>query len=103
MVLTLADFDCDEAVPEWLPSDKWDDVIAMSVLPGPLDSLCVQVAENADEWEAWYKTDMPENEPLPMKSEDAGYAASLMKITSVSLNRHGQVMGFCYYCICSFF
>ena len=47
MQLSLADFDSDDFIPGWLPPDKWEDLLAVSVLPGPLDSLCVQVSVGA--------------------------------------------------------
>ncbi|KAK3108743.1 hypothetical protein FSP39_014630 [Pinctada imbricata] len=40
MQLTLSDFDCKDPPPTWLPQEKWEDILALSVLPGPLDSLC---------------------------------------------------------------
>ncbi|XP_072048734.1 uncharacterized protein [Amphiura filiformis] len=67
MELSLADFDCDAPAPSFIADDKWDDILAMSVLPGPLDGLCVQIAEIPDAWESWYKADAPENEGLPLK------------------------------------
>ena len=67
MELTLADFDCEAPAPSFIPEDKWDDILAMSVLPGPLDGLCVQIAEKPDGWENWYKSNAPESEPLPVR------------------------------------
>ena len=70
--LSLADFDCppgEVAPPGWLPQDKWDDILAVSVLPGPLDSLCVNMAVNSDEWRVWYHSDLPENEPMPFRDQ----------------------------------
>ena len=68
MQLTLSDFECDDEPPTWLPGDKWDDIMAVSVLPGPLDSLCVQIAKNADTWQTWYTCDQPEPVDLPIKA-----------------------------------
>ena len=71
MQLSLADFDCDDAVPpSWLPADKWEDILAVSVLPGPLDSLCVHMARDADAWKNWYHSDKPEDELLPTPAKD---------------------------------
>ena len=69
MQLSLTDFDCLEDPPTWLPQEKWDDIMAVSVLPGTLDSLCVHIATNSDEWRAWYKSERPETEPIPMNVE----------------------------------
>lgn len=68
MQLTLNDFDCKDPPPKWLPQEKWEDILALSVLPGPLDSLCVHMAQNSDTWNSWYKSDYPEREPLPVAS-----------------------------------
>ncbi|XP_071959570.1 uncharacterized protein [Antedon mediterranea] len=69
MELTLNDFDCKAKPPSFLPEDKWEDMLALSVLPGPLDSMCVHVAEHPEAWEEWYKLATPEDEPLPMRPE----------------------------------
>eukprot|EP00105_Crassostrea_gigas_P044993 XP_019929141.1 PREDICTED: dynein beta chain, ciliary isoform X4 [Crassostrea gigas] len=68
MQLTLNDFDCKDPPPKWLPQEKWEDILALSVLPGPLDSLCVHMAQNSDTWKSWYTSDYPEREPLPVAS-----------------------------------
>ena len=66
MQLSLQDFECAEQVPGWLPPDKWDDIMAVSVLPGPLDSLCVHMAKNSDAWCKWYQHEQPDQLPLPL-------------------------------------
>ena len=68
MVLSLADFECSGSAPHWLPSDKWDDILAASVLPGPLDCVCVKFVEHSDEWKQWYELDSPEREPTPLET-----------------------------------
>lgn len=68
MQLTLDDFDCKDPPPTWLPQEKWEDILALSVLPGPLDSLCVHIAQNSESWKSWYKSEYPEREPLPLAS-----------------------------------
>ena len=67
MQLTLQDFECAEDVPTWLPADKWDDIMAVSVLPGPLDSLCVHMAKQSDKWHEWYIHEQPDTIPLPLQ------------------------------------
>ncbi|KAK6172547.1 hypothetical protein SNE40_016179 [Patella caerulea] len=64
--LTLADFECLAPPPSWLPKEKWEDILALSVLPGPLDCICVNFAEHPDMWQSWYKSAYPEREPLPV-------------------------------------
>ena len=81
MQLSLADFDCDDAVPPtWLPADKWEDMLAVSVLPGPLDSLCVHLARDSDAWKNWYHSKKPEDEllPIPAKEDSQGTFVHLM-------------------------
>jgi dynein heavy chain len=65
MQLSLSDFDSSADPPSWIPHDQWEDLLAISVLPGPLDSLCVQLAENPEEWKEWYKSDKPESVDTP--------------------------------------
>ena len=66
MQLSLQDFDCRDAeTPTWLPTEKWEDILALSVLPGPLDSLCVDFATNSEAWREWYHSPYPEKLPLP--------------------------------------
>ena len=76
MELSLADFDCDSPVPSFITPDKWEDLMAISVLPGPLDGLCVQFAQRTSEWEAWYKSLKPEDEPLPYRPATSGEGES---------------------------
>ena len=86
MELTLADFDCEAPAPSFIPEDKWDDILAMSVLPGPLDGLCVQIAERPDGWENWYKSNAPESEPLPIRpttTADAGRDIDFVCLTFI--------------------
>nr|XP_022320176.1 dynein beta chain, flagellar outer arm-like isoform X6 [Crassostrea virginica] len=90
MQLTLNDFDCKDPPPKWIPQEKWEDILALSVLPGPLDSLCVHLAQNSESWKAWYKSDYPEREPLPLSSsagEEENRPAS-----GGSKNSHGNGM-----------
>lgn len=62
----MNDFDYKDEPPMWLPQEKWEDILALSVLPGPLDSLCVNFAQHSDAWKSWYKSPYPEKEPLPL-------------------------------------
>ena len=89
MQLTLSDFDCKDDPPDWLPQEKWEDILALSVLPGPLDSLCVNFAQNTDAWKSWYKGDYPEREPLPLSL--TGAAASMGRFREISwYNNHRE-------------
>lgn len=89
MQLTLNDFDCKDPPPKWLPQEKWEDILALSVLPGPLDSLCVHMAQNSDTWKSWYTSDYPEREPLPVASaggEEGRGAYSELNLLSYSVS-----------------
>ena len=69
MQLTLQDFDNSGDPPSWLPAQKWEDVMAVSVLPGPLDSLCVHIANSDDAWKTWYQHSEPETLDLPISDD----------------------------------
>ena len=69
MQLTLQDFDNTGDPPSWLPAQKWEDVMAVSVLPGPLDSLCVHLANNDEAWKNWYQHSEPETLALPLNEQ----------------------------------
>ncbi|XP_058857324.1 dynein beta chain, ciliary-like isoform X3 [Acipenser ruthenus] len=69
VALTLNDFGSDADPPAWLPPERWESLLGLSVLPGPLDSVCVQVAESSTEWETWYNSDHPELETLPLAAQ----------------------------------
>ena len=56
----LADFESEATVPDWLPADRWEDLLTFSVLPKPLEGLCVRVAENSEAWKKWYNLPQPE-------------------------------------------
>ncbi|XP_068122143.1 uncharacterized protein [Hyperolius riggenbachi] len=43
--------------PSWLPYEKWEELMVLSAISEQLSHLCEQVAENASEWEKWYKSD----------------------------------------------
>lgn len=68
--LTLVDFGCDGNTPPptWLPEHQWEDVMALSVFPAPLEALCVQLVENSEAWRGWYESDRPEVEELPLQT-----------------------------------
>ncbi|XP_076457719.1 uncharacterized protein LOC143291635 isoform X3 [Babylonia areolata] len=71
MQLTLSDFDSKDSPPAWLSQDRWEDILALSVLPGPLDSLCVSFAAASDTWHEWFKSPYPDQEPLPLTESEA--------------------------------
>jgi hypothetical protein len=71
MQLTLSDFDSKDSPPSWLPRDKWEDILALSVLPGPLDSLCVSFASASTAWHQWYRHPYPEQVALPLAESEA--------------------------------
>ena len=77
--LSLAEFGvADLEPPHWLAADKWDDVMAISVLDGPLENMCVSVAQHSEQWREWYKSADPENQSLPPISTKSGKAAILI-------------------------
>ena len=62
--LTLEDFGSEALPPHWLPQDRWENVMAISVLPGALDNLCVRIAESSETWHTWYKSETPERQMI---------------------------------------
>ncbi|XP_023931015.1 dynein beta chain, ciliary-like [Lingula anatina] len=65
MTLTLTDFESQASDPDWIAKDRWDDILAMSVLPGPLDAICCHIAEFSEAWKAWYNLPEPETAAMP--------------------------------------
>ena len=63
--ITLADFGLPKSVhkPEWIPSDNWNDLLAMSLLQGELDHFVVAVVSAEKEWKQWYEN--PFKKPMP--------------------------------------
>ena len=57
---SLEDFDCTAPVPPWLPTDRWEDLLASSILQGTLEGLCAKVAQASDIWKGRYDADEPE-------------------------------------------
>lgn len=58
--LSLSDFGSEAQPPSWLAKDIWENIMALSVLPGPLDNLCVKVAEDSEGWSKWFSSETPE-------------------------------------------
>jgi len=57
---SLEDFDCTSPIPPWLPADRWEDLLAFSILPGNLEGICARVAQASEVWKAWYDSSEPE-------------------------------------------
>ena len=54
--ISLTDFGVPKntPVPKWIPTDKWNDLLAMSLLQGELDHFVVAIVSSENEWKAWY-------------------------------------------------
>jgi hypothetical protein len=63
--INLADFGVPEKtpVPNWIPTDNWNDLLAMSLLQGELDHFVIAIISNEKEWKAWYES--PFKVPMP--------------------------------------
>lgn len=70
--LSLEDFGSDAKPPAWLPKDKWENIMALSVLPGALDNLCVKIAESPEQWHQWYNSSNPEKSFQLVESDTSG-------------------------------
>lgn len=68
ITIGLEDFECTSLVPDWIPAVYWEDVLAISVLPGPLEGICVHIADAAEQWKTWFNTDKPEVIKLLIKT-----------------------------------
>ncbi|KAJ1184768.1 hypothetical protein NDU88_001571 [Pleurodeles waltl] len=68
--LGLGDMSSDLSPPSWLPSDRWQDVLVLSTVPGPLHSVCIQVTGKSSVWEKWYNLVYPELEKLPFEATE---------------------------------
>ena len=74
MQLSLLDFDCNLVAPiGTFTTSQWDDLLAVSVLPGPMDGICTKIAAHADQWSIWMKSSRPELLSLPQFTDDQGY------------------------------
>lgn len=71
VTLTLKDFESDASPPAWLPEHVWRDVMAISVLPGPLEFFCTQIAEDPDTWQNWFESET-NDVPLPLEMPKDG-------------------------------
>ena len=67
--LTLADFDPTLLTPSWVSPDRWQSLLSLSTLPGPLEGLCTKVASDP-KWQEWYNHDRPESLSFPGIDED---------------------------------
>src|SRR6218665_5510 len=65
--LELDDVSSIEQPPDWLPPDKWQNILLASLLQGPLNGLCRKITENAAKWKTWYLLSCPEREALPLE------------------------------------
>ena len=54
--ISLTDFGVPKntPIPKWLPPDKWNDLLAMSLLQGELDHFVVAIVSSEKEWKDWY-------------------------------------------------
>ncbi|XP_015223291.2 uncharacterized protein [Lepisosteus oculatus] len=66
---SLRDLGSEGLPPAWMPAEQWECLLALSLLPGPLEGVCVQIAEHSTEWERWFNLDYPELERLPLEGE----------------------------------
>lgn len=59
--------DSEVAVPDWLPSDQWQRLLSVSLLPGPLNGLFQTVVDDHRNWKAWFESENPERLRLPLE------------------------------------
>lgn len=79
MQLSLHDFDCQLSPPlDTFTTSQWDDLLAVSVLPGPMDAVCTKIAAFSDQWSTWITSARPERLPLPQFTSDQGHFVFLV-------------------------
>jgi hypothetical protein len=89
MMVTLADFGFGDKKkpPKWIPTDNFNDLMAMSLLQGDLDHFVVAFLTREKDWHHWY--DDPLKIPMPsieMEDENTG------KKETVELNEFKKLM-----------
>ena len=68
--ISLESFGTPLAHPDWIPKDRFHDVMALSLLPtAPLSGLCRDMVENEIEWKSWLNEENCEMVSLP-RDED---------------------------------
>lgn len=55
--IQLSDFGVPKNVkpPSWIPTDNWNDLLALSLLQGDLDHFVVGLISSEAEWKKWYE------------------------------------------------
>lgn len=78
--ITLADFGVPKntPVPNWIPKDNWNDLLAMSLLQGELDHFVVAIVSSEKEWKAW--AERPLTTPFPKIEMEIEKTGSKLKI-----------------------
>ncbi|XP_075119220.1 uncharacterized protein LOC142194092 [Leptodactylus fuscus] len=56
------DYSTNTNPPTWLPSETWEEIVALSATSVHLNKLSIQIAENPSEWEKWYRIEYPDAE-----------------------------------------
>ncbi|CAH2222787.1 dynein beta chain, flagellar outer arm-like [Pelobates cultripes] len=40
--------------PSWMPSERWEDLMILSIISEHFKTICAQITENSSAWENWY-------------------------------------------------
>jgi hypothetical protein len=43
-------------IPNWIPADNWNDLLALSLLQGELDHFVIAIISAENEWRKWYES-----------------------------------------------
>ncbi|CAK8694749.1 unnamed protein product [Clavelina lepadiformis] len=78
--ISLLDFECNAPVPDWMPADRWEDLLAFSILPSTMEGVCVRVAESSDLWKIWYESKEPELEEFPLQQEETSDLSDFQRL-----------------------
>lgn len=63
--ITLYDFGLPQTtkVPDWIPQDNWNDLLAMSLLQGDLDHFVIAIVSAENEWKNWFQNPLTVSVP----------------------------------------
>jgi hypothetical protein len=63
--ISLSDFGIPKntSIPSWIPTENWNDLLAVSLIQGEMDHFVIAVISAEKEWETWYNNPFSESMP----------------------------------------
>ncbi|RNA04920.1 dynein beta ciliary-like, partial [Brachionus plicatilis] len=87
--ITLHDFGVPQTtkVPNWIPKDNWNDLLAMSLIPGDLDHFVIAIVSSEKEWKNWFQSPLTASFPkVEMEIENSS------KTETIELNEFRKLI-----------